>query len=144
MGGIPGRSPPPSPRLASLYRRLTSMTASSTLSTEFSVSLEGTHHGPWLTTPSLFAEIGSVPEHWERRDVADLWAEVLFIELGLGGDEIADAGRVNPGSCWWHGRVDCAHTLSHPLCLVSSEAQAAGGCLRSSAPISGLSCLQKA
>ena len=102
MGGIPGRSPPPSPRLASLYRRLTSMTASSTLSSEFSVSLEGTHHGPWLTTPSLFAEIGSVPAHWERRDVADLWAEVLFVELGLGGDEVADAVGVHPGSYWWH------------------------------------------
>ncbi|EKX42927.1 hypothetical protein GUITHDRAFT_110976 [Guillardia theta CCMP2712] len=104
-GGIPNRCPPPSPRLASLYRSLYKKTAASDLKGHFDVSLEGTHHGPWLTTPSLFAEIGrmtisllarphtlmnsgSTESEWTRQDAAMHWADVLVEELRIeGGDE---------------------------------------------------------
>ena len=42
----------------------------------FGVSMEATHHGPSeLGVPSLFAEVGSGPEEWERDDVARTVAE---------------------------------------------------------------------
>ena len=47
------------------------------------VSLEATHHGPWVSAPSLFAEIGSCEAQWGRDDAADLWADILADELNL-------------------------------------------------------------
>ena len=91
------------PGQRSLYKK----TAASDLKSHFDVSLEvkeegeeedrdsltsrqGTHHGPWLTTPSLFAEIGrmtisllarphtlmnsgSTESEWTRQDAAMHW-----------------------------------------------------------------------
>ena len=83
---------------APTYRRLAAMTARSPLKSDFEVSLEGTHHGPWVTTPSMFAEIGSQQEQWKRRDAADLWADVLVHEL-LGGSS-GPSDDVTSGN-WW-------------------------------------------
>ena len=77
------------------------MVARSPLQGDFQVSLEGTHHGPWVTSPSMFAEIGSQEAQWLRSDAADLWADVLFHELRLdGGSGPADAITSSAG-CWW-------------------------------------------
>ena len=83
FGGINGRAVPPSPRFASLFRRLNRIAKSHGLTDEFDITLETTHHGPFLITPSLFIEIGSTAEHWGREDAANVWAEVLSEELGL-------------------------------------------------------------
>ena len=90
---------------------------------------QATHHGPWLETPALFAEIGSAPDDWERADASRFWAEVprpplcftlcavqlalyalrftilsqvLWEELALGGvaDADADAGDASPRTKW--------------------------------------------
>jgi D-aminoacyl-tRNA deacylase len=91
---------------APVYRRLAAMTARSPLKSDFEVSLEGTHHGPWVTTPAMFAEIGSQQEQWQRRDAADLWADVLVHELlghELLGGSSGPSDDVTSGN-WWDAR----------------------------------------
>ncbi|MEC8721827.1 MAG: D-aminoacyl-tRNA deacylase, partial [Candidatus Thermoplasmatota archaeon] len=82
FGGINGQAVPPSPRFSSLFRRLNRIAKSHGLTDEFDITLETTHHGPLLLTPSLFIEIGSTAEHWGREDAANVWADVLSEELG--------------------------------------------------------------
>ena len=56
------------------------------LDDEFSVSFETTHHGPWLTSPSLFIEIGSTEEKWGHEVAASVLADVIISGLNLDGD----------------------------------------------------------
>lgn len=51
-GGKAGRCPPPSPRLAGCLRELRRATREAGLESSFDVTLEVTHHGPWLETPA--------------------------------------------------------------------------------------------
>ena len=81
FGGRNGVTVPPSPRFASLFRRLDRIATQSGLTEEFEVTLETTHHGPLLDTPTLFIEIGSTEEHWGRADAAEVWADVLAEEF---------------------------------------------------------------
>ena len=57
------------------FRRLDRIANESGLIEEFEVTLETTHHGPLLDTPTLFIEIGSTEEHWGRTDAAEVWAD---------------------------------------------------------------------
>ena len=43
-----------------------------------SVSLEATHHGPFLKTPSLFIEIGSTKKEWESDELGGVIAKVIL------------------------------------------------------------------
>eukprot|EP00441_Pelagodinium_beii_P030110 CAMPEP_0197713288 /NCGR_PEP_ID=MMETSP1338-20131121/130384_1 /TAXON_ID=43686 ORGANISM="Pelagodinium beii, Strain RCC1491" /NCGR_SAMPLE_ID=MMETSP1338 /ASSEMBLY_ACC=CAM_ASM_000754 /LENGTH=352 /DNA_ID=CAMNT_0043297227 /DNA_START=192 /DNA_END=1250 /DNA_ORIENTATION=+ len=82
MGGVAGRLPPPSPRLASLLRSLRSVHGGQAASLEdFDVTFEATHHGPWLKSPALFAEIGSSEAEWSRADAGHCWADALWAEF---------------------------------------------------------------
>ncbi len=45
---------------------------------EFQVSLECTHHGPYLEKPCFFIEIGSVPEQWQNKQAGKLIADVIM------------------------------------------------------------------
>lgn len=76
---------PSSPRIAPLFRELSRAVHEAGLGSEFEVTLEATHHGPWHGegVPCCFVEIGSKDEDWGREDAADLWAEVLERSLGL-------------------------------------------------------------
>ncbi|CAM9351897.1 unnamed protein product [Discosporangium mesarthrocarpum] len=84
-GGRPGKCPPPSPRLAGCLREIRRACGEAGLNETFDVTLEVTHHGPWLQTPAMFVEIGSTEEHWGRRDAANAWANALSRMLGLDG-----------------------------------------------------------
>jgi D-aminoacyl-tRNA deacylase len=84
-GGRNGHAVPPSPRFSSLFRRLNRIAENHGLTDEFDVTLETTHHGPFLSSPTLFIEIGSTEEHWGREDAANVWADVLSEELGFNG-----------------------------------------------------------
>ncbi len=84
FGGRPGRLPPPNLRISAWIRWLGEVTShrkSGKLA--WDVSLEATHHGPWLDTPSMFVEIGSTEAEWVDPEPARIWAEVLAIGLGL-------------------------------------------------------------
>ncbi len=44
---------------------------------EFAVMLECTHHGPMISKPCLFIEIGSSEEEWGRTDAGEVIAQVV-------------------------------------------------------------------
>tara|TARA_X000000368_G_C23005636_1_gene701042 strand:+ start:653 stop:1564 length:912 start_codon:yes stop_codon:yes gene_type:complete len=81
-GGKAGDCPPPNPRIAAWWREMNRV--ASDLS-EFDLSLETTHHGPWIETPSLFIEIGSTAETWGHKNAAKLLAGIIYRGLGLDG-----------------------------------------------------------
>jgi D-aminoacyl-tRNA deacylase len=80
-GGRNGQAVPPSPRFASLFRRLNRIAEEHGITDEFDITLETTHHGPLMSTPTLFIEIGSTEKHWGREDAANVWADVLSEEF---------------------------------------------------------------
>ncbi len=45
---------------------------------QYEVSLESTHHGPYLTKPTVFIEIGSSPERWQDKKAAQAVAETIL------------------------------------------------------------------
>lgn len=47
---------------------------------DFEIVNEATHHGPSISVPSMFIEIGSTQSEWERKDTAN----VIFQALNLG------------------------------------------------------------
>jgi D-aminoacyl-tRNA deacylase len=70
-----------SPKLMTeAYRILYSKVKDSQL--EYPVSFEATHHGPYITTPTFFIEIGSDEHAWVDTDAGRLIAETL-IELDV-------------------------------------------------------------
>ncbi len=76
----------PNPRFAAWYRLMCSASERHNLIPEFEMTIETTHHGPLLETPTMFIEIGSSESHWERRDAAEAWADVIGEAFGLEGD----------------------------------------------------------
>lgn len=93
-GGKSGDAPPPSPRLASWWQELLLLADSAELGLDFDVSLEVTHHGPWVTVPSLFIEVGSTSQTWGHKGAAALLADI--IHRGLGLDQGPGFGQWDP------------------------------------------------
>ena len=64
---------------------------------DYSISFEVTHHGPLLTTPAFFIEIGSVEECWRDQEAAEAIANALLsleeksypVAVGIGGGHYA-------------------------------------------------------
>ena len=48
------------------------------------ITLEATHHGPYMEIPSCFVEIGSTEVDWELPYAGELWVDCLSKHLGLG------------------------------------------------------------
>ena len=86
FGGIKGSVVPPNTRFASWYRRMYEAGVKHNLTPEFDLTIETTHHGPCLSVPTMFVEIGSSESHWGRKDAAEAWADVIYDGLGLNGD----------------------------------------------------------
>ena len=86
-GGKNGLLVPPSKYFASLFRRMNTLARKKKLDDDFDLTLETTHHGPILTTPTLNIEIGSTEDEWGREDVADCWAEVISDVLVMFGSK---------------------------------------------------------
>lgn len=86
-GGKKGTVVPPSPRFASLFRGMLTEGRSRGLDKEYDLTLETTHHGPNLSKPTLYIEIGSTEQQWNNMEAADAWASVISDNLGLGGAE---------------------------------------------------------
>lgn len=82
-GGRPGRCSPPSQRISSLYRTLYKETKKRKLDSKYQVTLEATHHGPYVSKPVCFLEIGSTEEHWSIPECGDIMADILIGHLGL-------------------------------------------------------------
>ena len=54
---------------------------------DFEVSLESTHHGPVLSKPCMFIEIGSEESSWKDEKAGGLIADVIVELLDASGDE---------------------------------------------------------
>jgi D-aminoacyl-tRNA deacylase len=87
FGGIKGEVVPPNPRFAAWYRRMHQAGIEHGLIPEFDMTIETTHHGPSLSVPTMFIEIGSSETHWDRRDAAEAWADVISDGFGLDCDD---------------------------------------------------------
>jgi D-aminoacyl-tRNA deacylase len=94
FGGRGGRVVPSAPHLmTSLLLRLRSEAAGM----DFEVTYEVTHHGPWLSTPTMFIEIGSSEATWGHRGAAQAIARALThvaveehpVAMGIGGGHYA-------------------------------------------------------
>jgi D-aminoacyl-tRNA deacylase len=48
---------------------------------EYQVCFEVTHHGPYLETPTIFAEIGSTEKEWNNKESADIIAKAILETL---------------------------------------------------------------
>jgi D-tyrosyl-tRNA(Tyr) deacylase len=76
-GGIPGKCSPPSIHIGSLYRAIIEETKSRGLDSMFQVTLEATHHGPYVPVPACFVEIGSTETEWINGEAGRNWSECL-------------------------------------------------------------------
>ena len=59
-GGRSADCPPPNPRIAAWWRELNEV---GTILEEFDLSLETTHHGPWIETPSSSSKLALLQKH---------------------------------------------------------------------------------
>ncbi|MFO8051946.1 MAG: D-aminoacyl-tRNA deacylase [Thermoplasmatota archaeon] len=97
-GGEPGHLPPSAPRemtsaLRSLYR------SKKELDLKDRTTFEVTHHGPRISSPSFFIEIGSSEERWHLPELGkaiaislltrDEVSEPLPVSIGVGGGHYA-------------------------------------------------------
>ena len=86
-GGIKGQVVPPSPRFGPLFREMSRIAIEHGVDGEYDITLEATHHGPLLSRPTLYLEIGSTPDRWVDERAAAVWAEAISKCLGLNGNE---------------------------------------------------------
>ncbi|XP_056697087.1 D-aminoacyl-tRNA deacylase isoform X1 [Spinacia oleracea] len=85
QGGKPGWAAPPDPRMGPWIRLLRKIAESRNLIPEFEITMEATHHGPVTSKPTMFLEIGSTLEYWQREDAAEVIALLVWEGLGLEG-----------------------------------------------------------
>jgi D-aminoacyl-tRNA deacylase len=66
--------------MASLYRALVSKAAINKAGggLPFDVTMEATHHGPHVSLPTAFIEIGSTENEWEVPELGQFWANLLL------------------------------------------------------------------
>ena len=82
-GGITGTAVPPSTRFGEVFRNMCRIAREENLEKEYDLTLEATHHGPLLGTPTLYLEIGSTMEQWEDVRAARVWSKTISLCLGL-------------------------------------------------------------
>ena len=88
-GGIKGALIPPSPRFSALYRIMANKARKLGLHNNYDITMEATHHGPILKSPTIYIEIGSTENEWSDPIASAMWAESISDCLGLEGqDEI--------------------------------------------------------
>ncbi len=117
-GGINGIIVPPSKYFASLFRRMDKLARDRKLDDYFDITLETTHHGPILETPTLYIEIGSTDKEWSRVDVAECWAEVISDVLGMKGQKYR---YFNPKSDVMIGFGGGHYAPRHKAIIVNSD-----------------------
>ena len=56
------------------------------LGLEYEVSMEATHHGPSLTKPTVFLELGSSEKQWQDKEAAKVLADIILESTSLEGN----------------------------------------------------------
>tara|TARA_B100000945_G_C20418538_1_gene616485 strand:- start:1277 stop:2209 length:933 start_codon:yes stop_codon:yes gene_type:complete len=87
-GGVNGKVSPPSTRFAELFRTMKRVATDKKLDQKYDLTMETTHHGPLLDSPTLYLEIGSTEEQWSDKEAARVWAETISLCLGIEGEGI--------------------------------------------------------
>jgi D-aminoacyl-tRNA deacylase len=77
FGGKPKTLVPCAPRMMTHLLRLIKKNLQTT-DLEFKVCYEVTHHGPFLQTPTFFAEVGSTEIQWQQKKPAEVIATSLL------------------------------------------------------------------
>jgi D-aminoacyl-tRNA deacylase len=77
LGGNP-REVSVSPANAMRYALKTMVKMKEEMQLNYEVSYEGTHHGPSLNVPTMFAELGSSPEQWKDTKAAEAVAHAAM------------------------------------------------------------------
>lgn len=77
FGGKPKMLVKSAPRLMTHLLRLIKKNLQSTDLT-YQVCYEVTHHGPYLETPTLFAEVGSTENEWNKKEPAKIIAQSIL------------------------------------------------------------------
>jgi D-aminoacyl-tRNA deacylase len=77
FGGKPRTLIPTAPRFMTHLLRLIKKNLQQT-DLEYQVCYEVTHHGPFLTIPTLFAEVGSTEHQWHQKKPAEIIATSLL------------------------------------------------------------------
>ena len=85
-GGIKGKAVPPSTRFGDLFRTMKKIAKEASIDGEYDITLEATHHGPLLDSPTLYLEIGSDEERWADPRAGRVWAQTISICLGMSED----------------------------------------------------------
>ena len=85
-GGIKGKAVPPSTRFGDMFRTMRKIAIEANLDKEYDITLEATHHGPLLDSPTLYLEIGSDEERWADSRAARVWAQTISVCLGMSED----------------------------------------------------------
>ena len=117
-GGKNGILVPPGRYFASLFRRMNELARVKFLDSDFDLTLESTHHGPVLTYPTLYIEIGSTEIEWSRDDVADCWAEIISDVLGMFDLE---SSNFNPESDVMIGFGGGHYAPRHKAVIINSD-----------------------
>jgi D-aminoacyl-tRNA deacylase len=90
MGGISKKLVLASPQLMTSALRILSKESKNL---NYSVSFESTHHGPFLTTPTFYIEVGSDERTWKDKDACKAIAKAVLdmehtkypVAIGVGG-----------------------------------------------------------
>ena len=83
-GGIPKEvSISPANAMREALREMTRIKHEKQL--DYEISYEGTHHGPSLNVPTMFAELGSSAEQWKDEDAADAVARAAIEAISTFG-----------------------------------------------------------
>lgn len=77
FGGRPQTLVPAAPHIQTQLLRLINTRVNQT-TIPYKVCFEVTHHGPYLTIPTLFVEVGSTETQWQEKPPADLIASALL------------------------------------------------------------------
>ena len=90
-GGVYGTLVPPNPRLASFLRAIVRKGVQEPSLSKFDLTLEATHHGPLMSLPTMYVEIGSSEKEWRNSALASIWAEIIIDNLS--NEAISDTKR---------------------------------------------------
>lgn len=80
-GGVYGTLVPPNPRLAPFLRAIVRRGTFEPNLSKFDLTLEATHHGPVMSLPTMYLEIGSSEKEWKDMKLASIWAEIIIENL---------------------------------------------------------------
>ena len=98
VGGIPGKCSPPNPRISSLYRSLLREVKLHDVGSKYQVSLEATHHGPYVGLPACFVEIGSTEREWGDDEAGLIWSQCLAKEFKFPPPNISSTSTIASSS----------------------------------------------